>query len=385
MRKVLISVMVAVIALGLVGATGAWFHGSDSASGTITAGTMDVEITEGETITIDDIKPCFYKEAFVTFHNVGDNMGCLWVHFANVVGLENGINGPEQEAYWERTDLDPNLLRFDNDMERFIAVDLFIDDGSTDYALDIGDTILIDYAWDWKLADLECQWIPIAPCLPVCEEVRIGISFHLEADADNRYQSDQVLFDLEAKLCQQDPAPDPEPAVDLVTPKICNSRVLRLENKENFGAPSTPGGDIDPTWWAPVLGDDTYGVLTYKRASGEFVYSFDGQGLAPSTDYKLIYYADPWPGDGMSGVTGALIAKMTTDIYGDVSVSSSVELNTDLPNPDDANHPDGAKIWLVLDADYSTSTEGAQGHMTGWNPGDYLFEMRLIHHNDTGV
>lgn len=384
MKKLLISVMVALMALSFVGASGAWFHGSDSASGTITAGTMEVEITPGEMVEIEDIKPCKWGYAFINIHNIGDNMGCLWVHFANVVGLENGINDPEQEAYWERTGLNPDLLRFDNDMERFITIDMWIDDNPKNGEKDAGEDYIIDPNWHWKLADLECQWIPIEECLEPCSSMDLAISFHLQEDADNRYQSDQVLFDLEAKLCQPD-APDPEPAVDLVTPKLCKWRVLRLENKEDFGKPSTPGGDISADWWAPLLGDNTYGVLTYKNKGSTFDYSFDGQGLAPDEDYKLIYYADPWPGKGVCGPTGALIAAITTDGTGAVSVSGSVELNTDMPNSCDANHPDGAKIWLVLDEDYSADTPGDQGQMTGWSPDDYLFEMRLIQYNDTGV
>ena len=46
----------------------------------------------------------------------------------------------------------------------------------------------------------------------------------------------------------------------------------------------------------------------------------------------------------------------------------------DLPDSDDANYPDGAKIWLVLSDDY----DGTNTKMTAWNPTEYLFENNLI-------
>ncbi len=53
----------------------------------------------------------------------------------------------------------------------------------------------------------------------------------------------------------------------------------------------------------------------------------------------------------------------------------------DLPDPKDANYPDGAKIWLVLSEDY----DAAEKKMTVWNPAEYLFEYELITYDDTDV
>lgn len=380
-KKLLISIMVIGIAATLLGAgTVSWFFDIDPVPGTITAGDITVEITNGNPISIEDIKPCFNKYAFITIENTGTNMGCLWIHYTNVIGLENGNNDPEQEAYWERSGLDPDRLRFDNDIERFITIDVFIDDGVLPLEKDPEDTIIINPLWVWKLADIECQWIPIAECLEPGTSIVLGLSYHLEGDAGNQYQTDQCIFDLDVML-QQTNAPDPEPAVDL-TPQyeeICPWRVLRLENKANFGKPSLPNGNINENWWSPILNDDKYGILTYKRAANEFEYSFEGFELNPNTDYCLIYYADPWPGDGIAHDTGGLIATMTTDNLGMIDDSGSVELNTDMPNPGDWNHPDGAKIWLVLSDDYDGDK------MTAWTPAEYLFEMRLIHYDDTEI
>lgn len=144
----------------------------------------------------------------------------------------------------------------------------------------------------------------------------------------------------------------------------------------------TPSGDWPYLWPYDAYGmGNTFGVLKYNLEGPEFEYLFNGHGLQPETDYSLIYYADPWPGDGTTHSTGALIASGTTDIDGNLHLKGSVELNTDLPNSDDANIDDGAKIWLVLSSDYdATNTK-----MTGWNPTDYLFEYDKITYDDTEV
>ena len=60
-------------------------------------------------------------------------------------------------------------------------------------------------------------------------------------------------------------------------------------------------------------------------------------------------------------------------------MTGRVELDTDIPNSGDANHPDGGKIWLVLSSDYDAATN----KMTAWNPTEYLFEDKLITYDDT--
>jgi hypothetical protein len=50
-----------------------------------------------------------------------------------------------------------------------------------------------------------------------------------------------------------------------------------------------------------------------------------------------------------------------------------------MPDPADANHPTGAKIWLVLSSDYDSGSNS----MTAWNPNEYLFEYNLIKYDDT--
>ena len=159
------------------------------------------------------------------------------------------------------------------------------------------------------------------------------------------------------------------------------SQKLILENK-------------NPDTWA-IEDDETFGILTYNASGPTFNYSLTAQGLAISTEYSLIYYADKpdrfvdWGGDN----PGALIGSGTTDGSGNLTISGNPNLGMDLPSEPDANmditehdycgtpdlylHCTGAKIWLVLSGDYSAPK------LTAWNPTTYLFETDLITYNDT--
>jgi hypothetical protein len=128
--------------------------------------------------------------------------------------------------------------------------------------------------------------------------------------------------------------------------------------------------------WKCVSGG-AVGQMLYNYAGPAFIYDFKGEGLAPGTNYSLIYYGDPWPGDN----PGALIDAGTSDGVGDIFLAGSVDLGIDLPDPADANYPGGAKIWLVLSGHYdATNTK-----MINWSRPDYLFEIPLITYDDTDV
>ena len=156
-----------------------------------------------------------------------------------------------------------------------------------------------------------------------------------------------------------------------VCPSVPTNHSLRLENEiEVQGGP-----------WTVLSGDQIYADLTWTDGS-LFNYTLDGKGLAPSTQYSLIYYADGWPGNN----PGALIGTHTTDAFGAiVGDVGNPDLNMDLPHPSDGNYAVGAKIWLVLSADYNSGNPST-GPMTAWNPSQYLFEGNVyIHYNDTDI
>jgi hypothetical protein len=189
--------------------------------------------------------------------------------------------------------------------------------------------------------------------VPAGKTMKVTQSYHLQPETENWAQADTMTFDIEIYAEQ-------------LTGKLV------LENKT--GVPD----------WQIKGGDGIQGTLTYNLTSPTFDYKFEATGLTGSTDYSLIYYADPWPGDGVSHDTGVLIAKFTAAGGIISSTSGSINLGMDLPQwPSDQNHPEGAKIWLVPSSDYSTVTPGVKGHMTAWNPANYLFETALITYEDT--
>ena len=132
----------------------------------------------------------------------------------------------------------------------------------------------------------------------------------------------------------------------------------------------------NPEDWS-IVKHGAWGKLIFDPASPTFNFIFYGSNLSESQEFDLIYYADDWPGDN----PGAHIGSNLTDKDGNIHIYGSSELNMDLPHPNDANYPGGAKIWLVLSEDYDADTY----EMIGWHPEDYLFENNLITYDDTDV
>lgn len=119
----------------------------------------------------------------------------------------------------------------------------------------------------------------------------------------------------------------------------------------------------DPGTWEPVE-DGAWGKMTYSRSGPEFEFVFNGHALEPGAVYCLIYYPDPWPGNGL-----ICLGCATANGGGNVHIAGSA----------DTGDLDGAKIWLVLDDDVDCENQ----KMIGWNPTEYLFEEDLITFDDT--
>jgi len=137
--------------------------------------------------------------------------------------------------------------------------------------------------------------------------------------------------------------------------------------------------DNSPDW--PIVEDGAWGKMKYNLSGPEFDFVFNGHGLVEGTEYTLIYYPDPWPGNGL-----ICLGSGTVNEEGNIHIADSVEIDTDLPIDTDDN--DGAKIFLVLSDD--VDCEGQV--MTNWTgpwPGNleglniYLFEDEQITFNDT--
>lgn len=122
----------------------------------------------------------------------------------------------------------------------------------------------------------------------------------------------------------------------------------------------------DSTDWSVV--DGAWGKFTWNSKNGNYV--FNGHDLVPETSYELINYLDPWNGVGSISL-GIAVA----DEDGNVHIMGNIEglMKYDYPANADGNYQDvtGAKIWLVLDADFD-------GNMLAWNPDAYVFETELI-------
>jgi hypothetical protein len=163
------------------------------------------------------------------------------------------------------------------------------------------------------------------------------------------------------------------------------------------GCPTGPGP------WPIFFGKNRYGKMDYTLWGPTFKFSFEGKNLLPGKNYTLIYYADPWPGKGVTS-DGSLIClgsgkttpvkgkgrgKGTSDHKegGNIEIHGNVDIKTSLPAAYDANFiataPSGAvgaKIWLVLSDDVKCPTTAplAAGEMINWTPTAYLFEYNLI-------
>jgi hypothetical protein len=127
----------------------------------------------------------------------------------------------------------------------------------------------------------------------------------------------------------------------------------------------------DPVSWE-IVQNGSWGKMKYQLSGDMFDFVFNGHNLTPLLNYSLIYYPDPWPGEGLM-----CLGSDTSSENGSVHIAEQIETGS-LPKEFDDNYGDGAKIWLVLSED--VDCENAE--MIGWNPSEYLFEYDLICFND---
>lgn len=139
------------------------------------------------------------------------------------------------------------------------------------------------------------------------------------------------------------------------------------------------------TW--DIVEDGAWGKMRYTVKGPNFDFVFNGHDLEPETNYTLIYYPDPYPGEGL-----ICLGDSTTNEEGDVHIMGSPDTG-DLPKSYDKNSNTkptslekvGAKIWLVLSEDVDCNCDSNNGNckMYGWNPTEYLFEYDVINYDDT--
>lgn len=333
MKKILISLMVIAVAVGLVAsASGAFFSDKETSTGnTFTAGTIDLAVDGNtqwtETYTFDDIKPCEVNWIEFVAENVGGNPAVVWKHI-HVTSTETGtVTEPEctdQGGTWDNGTCTWGAAGDNNAIDTVMTYDLIVveEDGTEHVIFEEGDHI--------KVSDVDCVWMPLGTIEPG-ESITVKQSYHLQGEeTENWAQGDTMTLDIEL-YAEQRLGSGPEQ----------QSSKLFLDNKT---------GEDD--WY--FIPDDTWGLLS--KAS-----SFDlhAQGLQADTDYSLIVYPEPqttWPWPITVKATG------TSDAYGVLDITG-ITLGA-LTNE---------KIWLVLSDDINASDE-----LEGWNPDDYLFEANLF-------
>jgi len=160
---------------------------------------------------------------------------------------------------------------------------------------------------------------------------------------------------------------------------------LYLYSKDADGEDDISGNEDD---WSIVDGG-AWGKMKYNLSGANFDFVFNGHGLVEGSEYTLVCYPDPWPGNDLICLGSGIVNE-----DGDVHIKDSINTG-DLPIAADQNNIDnedkyewinedynGAKIWLVLTNDVQC---GENSEMAGWNPEEYLFENNLITFDDTDV
>jgi len=74
----------------------------------------------------------------------------------------------------------------------------------------------------------------------------------------------------------------------------------------------------DSDW--KIVADGAWGKMKYNLQGPTFDYLFNGHKLVPGTDYQLIYYPDPWPGNGL-----VCLGAGTANEEGDVHIIGSTD------------------------------------------------------------
>lgn len=336
-RKGTIVVTIALIMALAVSWAAAYFtHTLQVGRFRFTAGAVEIAIEPGMIVVLEDVKPCYTGYVVFNVSNVGSNPVDLYKHVYDITCYENGVAPAEKQWYDKNLGGEPK-----NDIHRWILYDLWVE---VYVPVDGGFKLL----W-WQgiydetvtIAQIESRWIYLG-MLPVGAHMKVIQSYHLKAETQDWAQTDIMDFDIEVKAEQL-------------------TGVRTLENKDG----------TDQKWL--IQHDDVAGTLEYNviGKGNTFKYSFTGKAPMPNTEYSLIYYLDPWGSTPQLVVLGTA----TTDVNGDVTITGTADTGT-LPQDIDANHPYGAKIWLVLTGDIDGET------MTAWNPDSYLFETGLIIHRE---
>ena len=323
MKKILMSLLVIGVSLGMLGAgTFSFFSDTEIAeNNTFAAGTIDISVT-GEFLDtyenpwtyhfeLEEAKPCETRYIEFNIKNEGQNPCVIWKHIEIIDELNNIESEPEREA-------DPSGTV--NDISTWILYDLIINDVE----------VFVDED-ELHLGDIACMWIPLGQILLPGETMNVVQSYHLDPDTGNEYQGDKLWFTI-SLFAQQRLGDGPTQI----------SERLFLDDKTG-----------EPDWY--FIANDRWAILDWDPVTHDA--TLYAHGLDADEDYSLITYVDPWPG------TVTKIVDITTDADG-------------IGYIDGFSVPSGysGKIWLILSDDYDFGTNT----WNAWHETAYLYESNLV-------
>jgi len=331
-KKILGLSIAIVLIIGLVaGGTWAYFSDTETSTGnTFSAGTVDIAV-DGEnpwtkSFTVKDIEPCYTGYINFTVNNVGTSDVVVWKQL--VVTAQGPGTTPESELAEDPSDTLNNLASW-------TFYDL--------YSSKVG--WIIPAANKVRVDNVNNCWIKLGT-LTSGQSMDVEQSYHLRPETTNWAQGDIMTFTITLMAAQtNDPGASP----------VATSGVATLENKD--------------TYWSPIT-DTISGTVNYTYAGTTLSGTFTATGLATSTSYDLIYYADPWPGTGGCILVGGVVSD------GSGNITSTAFSGSPVPSGTDTNLPVGIKVWLVPTGEFVPGTPATWPH--GWNPSSYLFETNLI-------
>ncbi len=83
---------------------------------------------------------------------------------------------------------------------------------------------------------------------------------------------------------------------------------------DEYGCPM-----VDGPW--PILPTNRWGQMKYNLLGDKFKFSFEGKKLLANTDYTLIYYPDPWPGENL-----ICLGSRKSNGAGNLQINGSMEI-----------------------------------------------------------
>ncbi|MBD3366389.1 hypothetical protein GF360_03585 [candidate division WWE3 bacterium] len=356
MKKIIASIAtIAVFASVTYLGTSALFSDTEeSLDNTFTTGSIDISVdgenpwAHSEEYNLTDMKPGYTDYMEFVIHNVGTNPAEITKTLSDFTGYDVVTTEPECDAEsgteWTWDEASMTGVCTGNtavtDLENVIDYDLIVevydvnpDEDETAEPVWMQTIYTEDQPADMALLDDQAIHLGM---LPVGYYMKVTQSYHMDVNAGNEYQADELSFDIQ-----------------LAANQLLAENTVKLENKD---------GDDD---WMLIMDDAIEGTLTYQLRSPTFEFEFDGTAPLASRNYVLAagYDADT--------NVDTKLGEGTSAADGTITITGDVELGKDMKD---------VKVWLVPAENWTDGTG-----MTGWagTPGNFLWETSLMWYEDT--